>query len=52
MIQLVLSDFHLGKGRYLENGQVNTLEDFDEDEKFIEFLDHYSTGTYYLPTCT
>ncbi len=48
MIQLVLSDFHLGKGRFLENGQVNTLEDFDEDEKFVEFLDHYSTGTYYF----
>lgn len=48
MLVLVLSDFHLGKGLYLEDGTVNTLEDFDEDEKFAEFLDHYSTGTYYF----
>jgi len=45
---LVLSDFHLGKGKFLEDGQINLLEDFDEDEKFSEFLDHYSTGTYYF----
>lgn len=48
MLMLVLSDFHLGKGKFLENGQINLLEDFDEDEKFSEFLDHYSTGTYYF----
>lgn len=45
---LVLSDFHLGKGKFLDNGQINILEDFDEDEKFSEFVDHYSTGTYYF----
>lgn len=45
---LVLSDFHLGKGKFLENGQINMLEDFDEDDKFAEFLDYYSTGTYYF----
>ena len=48
MLILVLSDFHLGKGKFLDNGQINILEDFDEDEKFAEFLDHYSTGTYYF----
>jgi UDP-2,3-diacylglucosamine pyrophosphatase LpxH len=32
----------------MEDGTVNMLEDFDEDEKFAEFLDHYSTGTYYF----
>jgi UDP-2,3-diacylglucosamine pyrophosphatase LpxH len=48
MLLLVLSDFHLGRGKFLEDGQVNILEDFDEDEKFAEFLDHYSTGTYYF----
>lgn len=48
MILLTLSDFHLGKGKFLENGQINILEDFDEDEKFAEFLDYYSTGTYYF----
>ena len=48
MLMLVLSDFHLGKGKFLENGHINILEDFDEDEKFAEFLDHYSTGMYYF----
>lgn len=48
MLMLVLSDFHLGKGKFLENGHINIMEDFDEDEKFAEFLDHYSTGTYYF----
>lgn len=48
MLMLVLSDFHLGKGKFLENGHINILEDFDEDEKFAEFLDHYSTGTHYF----
>lgn len=45
---LVVSDFHLGKGKFLPNGEVNILEDFAEDERFVEFLEHYSTGTYYL----
>ena len=45
---LVVSDFHVGKGKFLDNGEVNILEDFDEDERFVEFLDHYSVGTYYL----
>ena len=48
MLVLVLSDFHLGKGRFREDGTINLLEDFDEDEKFSEFIDHYSTGTYYF----
>ena len=43
---LVVSDFHLGKGTFLKNGQKNLLEDFDEDERFIEFIDYYSTGDY------
>ena len=45
---LVLSDFHLGKGKFLEDGHINIMEDFDEDEKFSEFLDYYSTGTHYF----
>jgi UDP-2,3-diacylglucosamine pyrophosphatase LpxH len=44
----VLSDFHLGKGRFLETGEVNILEDFHEDERFAEFLDYHSTGTNYF----
>lgn len=45
-IKLVVSDFHLGKGRYLEDGSVNPLEDFFYDDKFIEFLKYYTTGEY------
>lgn len=48
MKYLVVSDFHLGKGKYLANGEVNILEEFNEDERFAEFLDHYSLGSYYL----
>ena len=48
MLLLVVSDMHLGKGKFLPNGQINILEDFDEDEKFIEFLDHYSTNKHYF----
>lgn len=46
MIILVLSDLHLGKGKYLKNGQLNLLEDFLEDEKFYDFCDYYSRGDY------
>ena len=46
MILLSLSDFHLGKGRFLSNGHHNILEDFFEDDRFIEFLHYYSTGIY------
>lgn len=48
MLVLVLSDFHVGKGRFLESGEENLLEDFEEDEKFFEFLDYHSSGTYYF----
>jgi UDP-2,3-diacylglucosamine pyrophosphatase LpxH len=47
MIVLVVSDFHLGKGRFLKNGQLNILEDFTLDDKFVEFTEHYSSGPYY-----
>lgn len=46
MIVLVLSDLHLGKGKYLKNGQLNILEDFLEDEKFFDFCEYYSSGQY------
>lgn len=45
-IKLVISDLHLGVGRTLENGQLNSLEEFYFDEKFAEFLHYYSTGKY------
>ncbi len=47
MYIIALSDFHLGKGQFLKNGQLNILEDFDEDDRFIEFLDFYSAGKNY-----
>jgi UDP-2,3-diacylglucosamine pyrophosphatase LpxH len=45
---LIVSDMHLGRGRFLSNGKLNVLEDFDEDERFAELLEHYSSGTYYF----
>lgn len=45
-LKLVISDFHIGKGRYLPNGEKNYYEDFYQDEKFAEFLSFYSSGRY------
>ena len=43
-IKLVVSDFHLGKGRFLKDGTANILEDFQFGAKFVEFLQFYSSG--------
>lgn len=48
MKYLVVSDLHLGKGKFLQNGQFNILEDFFEDDRFFEFCDYFSTDKYYL----
>jgi UDP-2,3-diacylglucosamine pyrophosphatase LpxH len=45
-LKLILSDFHLGKGKRLPNGAMNPLEDFFHDDRFKEFLEHYSQGIY------
>jgi UDP-2,3-diacylglucosamine pyrophosphatase LpxH len=45
-IKLVISDLHLGKGRILENGGLNSLEEFYFGEKLVEFIHYYSTGIY------
>lgn len=45
-IKLIVSDLHLGLGHYLENGNINPLEEFYYDDKFVEFLDFYTTGKY------
>jgi len=45
-IKLVISDFHLSRGMWLENGKRNPLEDFQQDERFKEFLEYYSTNQY------
>jgi UDP-2,3-diacylglucosamine pyrophosphatase LpxH len=47
MILLVVSDFHIGKGKFLKNGQINVMEDFHEDERFLEMISYYSTGDFY-----
>lgn len=48
MLYLVVSDFHLGKGKFTSNGQLNILEDFFEDERFQEFCEYFSSQKYYL----
>ncbi len=45
-IKLVVSDLHLGKGRQLENGSLNSLEEFYYADKLVEFIQYYSTGAY------
>jgi UDP-2,3-diacylglucosamine pyrophosphatase LpxH len=43
-LKLVVSDFHLGKGPYREDGSVNVFEDFRHDAKLAEFLDWHCAG--------
>src|SRR3954453_8125038 len=45
-LKLVVSDLHLGVGRVMETGQLNSLEEFNFDEKFSEFLHYYTTGKF------
>ncbi len=45
-IKLVVSDMHLGKGRDLESGSLNSLEEFYYSDKFVEFLNYYSSGEF------
>jgi UDP-2,3-diacylglucosamine pyrophosphatase LpxH len=45
-VKLVVSDFHLGKGPYREDGSVNVFEDFRFDGKFAEFLDYHRAGDH------
>lgn len=45
-IKLVISDLHLGKGRVLEGGGLNSLEEFNFGEKLVEFIHYYSSGIY------
>lgn len=45
-IKLVVSDLHLGVGRTLDSGQLNSLEEFYFDERFAEFLHFYTTGAF------
>ncbi len=45
-IKLILSDLHLGRGRLLEDGSMNSLEEFYYTEKLVEFIQYYSSGAY------
>ena len=45
-VKVVVSDLHLGKGRLLEKGGLNSLEEFYFGEKLVEFIHYYSTGQY------
>lgn len=45
-IKLVISDLHLGRGRFLQGGSNNLLEEFYYDEQFAEFLNYYTTGEF------
>jgi UDP-2,3-diacylglucosamine pyrophosphatase LpxH len=44
--KLVVSDFHLGKGRYFADGTQNILEDFIYDREFADFLAYYRSGPF------
>ncbi|MEE3080365.1 MAG: metallophosphoesterase [Bdellovibrionota bacterium] len=48
MKYIVVSDLHLGKGKFFSNGHFNILEDFFEDERFYEFCEYFSSGKYFL----
>ena len=45
-IKLVVSDLHLGCGPFFEGGRKNPFEEFNYDEKFVEFIEYYSRGQF------
>lgn len=45
-LKLVVSDLHLGRGKTLERGLTNSLEEFYYGDKFVEFLHYYTSGEY------
>lgn len=45
-IKVVVSDLHLGKGRVLPGGGINSFEEFYYGEKLVEFLHYYSSGAF------
>lgn len=44
--KIVVSDLHLGVGKFLEDGDINSLEEFYYDEHFFEFIKYYTGGEY------
>ena len=52
MKYLIVSDLHIGKGKFFKNGEFNILEDFFEDDRFYEFCEYFSSGKNFLKkTC-
>lgn len=45
-IKIVISDLHLGKGRVVDGGGLNSLEEFYYDEKLVEFFHYYSSAQW------
>ncbi len=45
---IVVSDFHLGSGLFDKEGKLNYLEDFEEDRRFIEFIEYHSSNKNYF----
>lgn len=45
-IKVVVSDLHLGKGRHLQSGGTNSLEEFYYGDKLVEFIHYYSSGVF------
>ncbi len=45
-VKLILSDLHLGKGNFNEDGSNNILEEFYYDSQFSEFVNYYSTNEF------
>ncbi len=45
-VKMVISDLHLGKGRLLDGGGLNSLEEFYFGEKLVEFIHYYSSGVF------
>jgi UDP-2,3-diacylglucosamine pyrophosphatase LpxH len=44
--KLVVSDFHVGKGRFFSDHTQNILEDFVYDREWAEFLTYYRSGDF------
>jgi len=45
-VKLVVSDLHLGKGRLLPGGGINSFEEFFYSEKLCEFLHYYTSAAF------
>ena len=44
--KVVISDLHLGKGRRMDDGGTNSLEEFYYGDRLVEFLHYYSSGEF------